>query len=124
MQRDMDLVRQILLAAEAADADTMRMKYLTVEGYDAATVAYHVKLMHQAGLVEASVVEPDNQPPTAARVIALTWTGHDWLDATRNDTVWSKTRKWVAEKGGGASFEVLKAIATKYALAHFGLKEG
>jgi hypothetical protein len=124
MNRDMDLVRKIMFAVEEADPETLRRKLLSIEGYDAATVAYHVKLMQQADLVEAHVVEPDNQPPQFAMVYGLTWAGHDWLDATRNETVWAKTKQWVAEKGGGASFDVLKAIALKVASTHFGLPGG
>jgi Hypothetical protein (DUF2513) len=107
-----------------ADPTPLRQKPLGIEGYDPATVASHVKLMQQGGLVEARVVEPDGQPPMVAMVYGLTWEGHNWLDATRNDTIWAKTKEWIAEKGGDASLEVLKAVALKVGFAHFGLPGG
>jgi hypothetical protein len=117
----MDLVRQILLQVEAADEETLRQKPLDMDGFDRASVARHVEIMQEAGLVEAHVMRADGVPPYAACVFRLTWEGHDFLEATRNDTIWVKTKNFVMEKGGGASFEIIKAIALKYAANHFGL---
>jgi hypothetical protein len=80
--------------------------------------------MQEAGLVDAHVMRADGVPPYAARVFRLTWQGHDFLEATRNDTIWVKTKNFIMEKGGGASFEIVKAVALKYAAAHFGLEGG
>jgi hypothetical protein len=121
LKRDMDLVRKIMFAVEEAEPAALRRKPLGIKGYDLGTVAGHVKLMQQRGLIEAHVVEPDGEPPAVAMVHGLTWDGYDWLDATRNDTIWTKTKQLVEEKGGGASFDVLKAIAVKFAFMHFGL---
>ncbi len=41
----------------------------------------------------------------------MTWEGHDFLDAIRNDTIWNRVKATVTEKGGGASVEVMKEIA-------------
>ena len=54
MKRDMDLVRQILL-------DTENIPFLRsgqfyepkIEGYSQEEVSYHVKLLHEAGYIEA-----------------------------------------------------------------------
>jgi hypothetical protein len=120
----MDLVRQILLQVEAKDEETLGQQPLELEGYDLATVARHVEIMQEAGLVDAHVMRADGVPPYAARVFRLTWQGHDFLEATRNDTIWVKTKNFIMEKGGGASFEIVKAVALKYAAAHFGLEGG
>jgi hypothetical protein len=40
----------------------------------------------------------------------LTWEGHEFLDAARDDTRWSKAKKLVQEKGGSLMFEALKAV--------------
>jgi hypothetical protein len=121
MQRDMDLVRQILLTVEATEEEELTKRPLAIEGHDSATVARHVEIMQDAGLVDANVMRGDNVPPYAARVFRLTWAGHDFLEATRNDTVWAKTKQFIKEKGGGASFEIIKAVAIKLAAAHFGV---
>ena len=50
MKRDMDLVRLILLEIEKKYVSTAIFD-LNIEGYDMATVAYHCKIMHEAGLL-------------------------------------------------------------------------
>ena len=121
MRRDMDLVRQILFVVEEREEEELRRAPLAVPGYDQPTVARHVEIMQEAGLVDAHVMRADGVPPQAARVFRLTWEGHDFLEATRNDTVWAKTKQFVKEKGGGASLAIVKALAIKYGRAHFGL---
>lgn len=60
----------------------------------------------------------DGVGPIAATISSLTWNGHEFLDNVRNDTVWAKLKRAVAEKGGAVSFDVLKALALSYAKAH------
>jgi hypothetical protein len=49
----------------------------------------------------------------------LTWDGHEFLDAIRNDTVWNKTKRVIADKGGSIPFDVLKDLALKFTRTHF-----
>jgi DNA-binding transcriptional ArsR family regulator len=121
MRRDMDLVRKILLQVELTTEEEGRSRYLAVDGYDQATVARHVELLLEAGLVDAHLIGGDGVPPQAARVFRLKWEGHDFLNAVRNDTVWAKTKQMVKDKGGSASFEIIKAIAIGFAKEAFGL---
>ncbi len=121
MHRDMDLVRAILLKASEQSEEQGRQQWMAIDGYDSPTVARHVELMKEAGLVEAHVPRADGVAPQMARVFRLTWTGHDFLDSTRNASVWAKTKAFIAEKGGGASFEVVKAVAISFTKAQLGL---
>lgn len=121
MRRDMDLVRRILLKAEESTEEQGRAGWLKLDGYDQMTVARHVQLLKEAGLAEAHVLTGDGVAPQAALVFRLTWEGHDFLDAVRNDTVWAKTKQLLKEKGGSGSFEIIKAIAISYAKAQLGL---
>lgn len=113
MKRDMDLIRTILLEAEATAAEQAVVR---IDGYDDSNYAYNVWLMEQAGLVEAAVVRASGHIPIKAHVFSLTWAGHDFLDAVRNDSIWAKTKARVAETAGSASFDVLKAVASAIAL--------
>lgn len=61
-----------------------------------------------------------NRPLPCA--LNVTWAGHEFLDTARNETVWTRTKELVKEKGGSASFEVVKALATQVSLAFLGLK--
>jgi hypothetical protein len=53
--------------------------------------------------------------------IVLTWQGHEFLDAVRNETVWSKTRELVTTNSGTVPFDVLKVIAVKVLSSMFGV---
>ena len=52
---------------------------------------------------------------------SLTWQGHEFLDAIRNDTIWNKTKNVVAERGGAIPFELIKELAIKLARTAFDL---
>lgn len=119
MKRDMDLVREILLAVEAADENTPGMDDLlggdqseteidTREKY-----AYHIKmLVEQAGLltgIDASSMSGGNWLN-----LEVTWQGHDFLDNTRDSEVWRMTKSGL-QKMGGAGWDVVKALAVAYA---------
>jgi len=71
MQRDVDLVRQILLHVESSDEEALRQQPLAIHGYDLATVARHVELMQEAGLVDAHVMRANGVPPYAARALGV-----------------------------------------------------
>lgn len=42
--------------------------------------------------------------------VALTWEGHEFLDAARSDTVWVKATSTIGQQVGSAGIEVLKAL--------------
>lgn len=109
MRRDMNLVRSILERVEQAeypvDADD-----LIDEAHELRTVVYHVKIMAQAGLLDASV-SSDFSGNSYATVDGLTWDGQEFLSLVRQNTVWAKVRDTVKNKTGSLSFELLKAVA-------------
>ena len=75
--------------------------------------------MAEAGLIEAK--NTTTMQNFSWRPTGLTWQGHEFLDAVRNDTVWRKTTALIKEKGGSVPFEVIKALAVKVAGSLFGL---
>ena len=44
-------------------------------------------------------------------VFRMTNQGHDYLDAIRDNGIWTKTKAAVAETGGSATLEIVKALA-------------
>src|SRR5262245_2726023 len=103
MKRDMQLVREILLAVEA---DTDLNKDFKPAGYPAEAVAYHVRLLIQAKLI-TSPMETMKSLPFITKP-ELTWEGHDFLDAARNDTTWNKVIGAIREKAASVPFDVLR----------------
>lgn len=102
MKRDMDLVRDIMLAVEASDKNPLGWVELDHLGRPESEIGYHVVLMEEAGLIEARELN------TMARYLSLpkrlTWRGHEFLDAIREPEVWRRTKGGLA-KVGNASIE-------------------
>ncbi|MDP9663784.1 UNVERIFIED_ORG: hypothetical protein J2W16_001498 [Pseudomonas cremoricolorata] len=111
MQRDMDLLRLLLLRLEKAStkADSIlifRNGELAIEGYTDDQVRYHLNLAVQAGLVDQGGKGLLN----GFQFRQLTWSGHDFVDAIRDDEIWRKTRQG-AKAAGGFSVDLLKDLA-------------
>lgn len=113
MHRDMDLVRSILLELEGHSHVSTWMD-LTIEGYSQDEISYHVKILSQAGLIEAT---PMANPPLDPIwiPISLTWEGHEFLDAAKDDTRWKRAISIVKEKGAGMALDVLKSVLIELA---------
>ena len=113
MKRDMDLVRKILIWAEDRDESLTAPRpdnHLAIDGYDDRVVALHVKLLQEAGFLEASFVEADGFGIVFARVRRLTWAGYEFLAAARDDTVWAQTKGVIKSKTRDVPFSVLQAL--------------
>lgn len=105
MQRDMELGRKILLELESKEdfSTNIRPK---IEGATDLQVSYHIKLLSEAGLVNAKNWSEDGGSEWVTS--SLTTHGHDFLDAARNDSIWSKAKELILSKGGALTFEMLK----------------
>ena len=115
----MDLIRLLLLDIEGEEKADL-------SNYTEEKVKYHTDLLIKAELV-------DGKPRTIqsgktfieSSISGLTWKGHDFLDDARNETVWKRVKKAVAEKGETASLAVIQAVLIKFAMNFFltGLNE-
>ncbi len=113
MKRNMDLIRSILIALEEIESEN-KMQQLSVDGVDEEIFSYHIKLLSQAGLSEAHDASGVNHFKWFP--VSLTWDGHEFIEAARDDTTWEKVKSQLFEKTGGLSFEVLKGILIKLAV--------
>jgi hypothetical protein len=120
MQRDMDLVRRILLNLEQETPETRRSMQLEIDGYDNTTVGHHVYLMEQAGLVRAFEATAFGEPPSAIP-LELTWAGHDYLSAVRDDGVWKTVKTKAGPKLGSLTFDVVKELGVAIVRGSLGL---
>ena len=77
MERDMDLVRQLLkeIRQQSNNDKVLRLK---IEGRTDEEVSYHIEIMAQAGLVRAT---PRSQGPVGSTWYpsSLTWDGQEFL---------------------------------------------
>jgi hypothetical protein len=112
MKRDMDLIRAILLEIEKLP-DDLESHNIEMENATPEEVTYHVRLLAQAGLIEAE--DFSTFAGTRWQPRGLTWNGHEFLDAARSDTVWRKAKEIVIAGTGTLTLEALK-IALPHAI--------
>lgn len=112
MKRNMDLLRLILLKLEAIDENEKQGIWhltgndLPIEGFSWEQVRYHYDLSVEAGLVD----QGGRGVMNGIMFRRLTWAGHDFVDAVRDDDIWRKTRQG-ASAAGGFSVDLLKDLA-------------
>ncbi|MDT3779174.1 DUF2513 domain-containing protein [Nitrospira sp. MA-1] len=120
MKRDLDLIRNLLLALEDKPGPES-VDSFHIEGYDDLTVKYHLLLLAQAKLID---YEPETtKTGRIIRVLAFnpSWQGHEFLDAVRNETVWRKVKAQSSEMGLSVPFEIVKSLAIEAIKGIFGL---
>ncbi len=110
MKRDMDLVRQILLTIEEYDGPLMRMKDFAELHCANDELFYHLRLLHDGGFIDGT----DAQTKTNCEfyVRAMTWDGHEFLDAARDHSRWEQAKE-IAGKAGTITIEVLTKVLTQ-----------
>lgn len=109
MKRDMELIRQILLAVEN-EAGEFAPYPITVEGFTSQQIAYHSRLLIEVGFARGQVTIERNSDSCHAVIESLTWEGHEFLDAARPDTRWKTVMATLAEKGETVTIEVLQGL--------------
>ena len=92
-----------------------------MEHYSTEVRAYHVALMKDAGLIEGIVNSDADGNPVGYFVSRMTWAGHDFLDAARDDNLWKKAKEFVLKPGVSWSFELLKEWLKHEARQRLGL---
>ncbi|NMZ73412.1 DUF2513 domain-containing protein [Pseudomonas nitroreducens] len=103
MQRDMDLIRKIVLVVNDLESGAIN----SMEGVDQFRFTYHAKLLIEAGLAEGVVTSPVNGQFSGAKLWRLTWSGHDFADSIKDDTLWKKAKDNVIKPSASWSFNVL-----------------
>lgn len=111
MKRDMELCRKILFAIEEQYVDTA-LHNLQIPKYTMEQVAYHCKILKEAGLITNYKALFASNHIVGFGVGSLTWEGHDFLDKIREDTIWNKTKGLIKNKALPMTLDVIKEIAT------------
>lgn len=106
MQRDMALVRKLLLAIEASERP-LDTGFVRIANFTGEQIAEHVRMLCEAGLVEG--VATSTERGVRWSELRLTWIGHDFIDAARNEVVWRAVNDAINGSTGTASFSVWRA---------------
>jgi Hypothetical protein (DUF2513) len=121
MKRNMELIRDILLAVEASDHDLWGWMHLKIADHSPEELSYHVQLLAEAGFLEAQ--ELSSMDGYEWQPKRLTYAGHEFLDTIRDGEVWRSTKD-IAKKAGVASVQALFQVGIavgKQKLAEHGI---
>lgn len=104
MKRDMDLFRKVLLKEEEFPAYHI-WSGNEIESYMPEQVGHHLELAMDAGFIIGKRVTDEGENFLIER---LTYAGHEFLDAARQDTLWQKAKQIVLKNAGTLTVEALK----------------
>lgn len=123
MQRNIKLIKQILLEIESKETYDKPLD-IEINGFDYYVINYHIKLLFEAKLIHIFGNKPVGNFGMITQYfpICLTWEGHEFLEASKNKTIWDKTIKFIEDKGLGMSLDILKGMLLQEALKITGLK--
>lgn len=109
MKRDMDLIRKMILLIEDSP-EGWAPQPIQIEGYNEEQIDYHAYLLIDAGLAKGETISLMDSAAPKGMLHYLTWAGHDFADACRNETIWNQAKRMVKEKAGTVTFELLKEL--------------
>ena len=116
MQRDMDLIRQILLKMEEYP-DPDGPPDIELENYSHEEIHHHIRLLAEAGFIFAENASGfgsiDMMPER------ITWEGYEFLDAARNENIWSEFKETLKEKGLAVPFALAQGLLMELIKAQF-----
>ena len=109
MKRDLELIRKLVLAAEASPTGYVKDD-IEIEGYSPEQIGYHSYLLVDAGLAKGIDATTMGKNSPDWRILHLTSAGHDFADAARDETTWRKATGLVKDKAGTVTLDVMKQI--------------
>ena len=117
MKRELDLIRLILLKVESNNdlQPFLQAEHFTFDGYHPELVKYNLMQLIEADYLKGEV-ERYLGGGMDFFVEGLTWAGHDFLDAARDDSRWNKAKP-VFEKMGNYSLEFVRTVLSDLAVA-------
>jgi len=113
MKRDMELVRMLLFAIEEKHID-VAIHNVKIEGFDLPTIAYHCKIMYEAGLISDYKSNYGGNRIIGFGIGGLTWVGQDYLELIRDDSRWELTMKKVEEAKLPKTIKFVAEVAGKF----------
>lgn len=120
MKRDIDLVRAILMEVEQQKA-VDGQSGIHISNYSPDVINYHIYIMEQGGLLSGTALKTQASIIPRFVNVCLTWQGHEFLDAARDETRWRKARNMVQNQGNSVTIGVLIQLLSSLMKSSFGL---
>ena len=103
MKRDNEYLRELLFRIESDKKHIYLIRLAMPMSEEEQKEHHHLLLLCDDGYLK--------QIDGTKSAFRLTAQGHDFIEAVRDDGIWEKTKRAVAESGGSATFEMVKSIA-------------
>jgi len=105
MQRDLELIRRLLIEIETLPYPNEYISFKWAD-QDAEVISYHVNLMHEGALIQAF----ENQLSCFYEWndVRLTWHGHELLELIRDPNTWQSAKNAVEQFSHGNNLELIK----------------
>ena len=115
MIKNWEAIREILTRLEAAKTPNTALNAKDFPGFTEQEVAYNMRLLDEAGYIQAEILESSSGDGHigVALAIRLTNSGHDLLDAIRNESVWVKVKETFKTKGIEMTFDLVITAGKK-----------
>lgn len=121
VQRDIDLIRDILLAVEASDDYDGATALTPCAGDLGLHCSEKVLQYHLALLVSAGLLNGKSLGDCPVIVWSISWSGHEYLDSVRDAGVWADTKRRIVSISAGATLETIKIVAESVLRKKLGL---
>ncbi len=122
MKRDMELIRELMLAIESRNDTEYWAEDLEVSGdRDIVEIKGHLQLLVDAGFIKATVNHDNGSGSPYILIDRMLHNGHEFIDNARNEPAWKGAMKQVQEKGGSISIAILTQILIAETKRLFGL---
>jgi len=122
MNRDMDVIRKILIASTESNVPVK-----SVEGVPDNVFAFNAALLEEAGLARCLVhIDSDRgtELPDFAIVWRLTWQGFEFAQSIADDTIWNKAKEHIIKPTVSWSFGLLLEYLRQEAATKLGISNG
>ncbi len=115
MTRDWEIIRAILIRLEESTTPNSVVNMKDFDGIDEQAVAYNMRILKDAGCIEANISETFTGDNLIGAAIArrLTPKGHDLLDTMRNETVWNQVKSKFQSKGVDMTIDMVISVGRR-----------
>jgi len=115
MTRNWEIIREILLRLESTNTPNAYVNSDNFEGLPEQEVAYNMQLLSDAGCIEARILNSSSGDGkiNAAMAIRLKNSGHDLLDAIRNESVWNKVKEKFTSSGIDMTIDLVMSVGKR-----------
>lgn len=118
MKRNWDTIREILIRLEEMPPEKQCLELADFPSVRAYEYSYHVEILMEAGLIDGQMCKTIGPQADGFLAMRMTWAGHEFLDAIRNDNLWKKAKDSFVKEGLAMTFDLVKSVAKDIAVGY------